>query len=396
MDATSTKIADTSIDTALQTTGDATLSFRAPLVDLKRITALLARVSERKSYPVLANILIRVDATGTTLAATDLNVTAIVRTDWRGTRGGFMVNAKSFADVIKKLPPDDCEITRKGPTGLVIKSGSLTSILMGLPDRDFPKVPDDTSLAWHTCQAAELARGFDSVAYAVCTDETRFHLNGIKYENPTGEHATFVATDGHRLALTRIALSGAPTSGAIVPSKGAREIVKLLGEGKRKGTAEMCILRNHLFVRYGAVTLAVKLIDAQFPPYEQVIPTDHRNLVTVERKTLIAAVKRADVVCTETRGVRLDFDPDGYLKLTSDHPDVGESHETLVAEGRGKITIGANTRYLIDALGEIDDAYVTLAFGKELDPIVIRGTEHATGYSVQAAPHLNVTMPMRI
>jgi len=377
------------------------MSVRAPIADLKRATALLARVADRKStMPILAHALIRVDAEGTTLAATDLNVTAIVRLPWRGTSGGFTVPAKGLADIVKRLPSEECEITRKGMLGLVVTSGSLASVLHGIPDRDFPKVPSDEGLAWHACNAEVFADSLESVAYAVCKDETRFHLNGIKYECPDGEHATFVATDGHRLALTRAALSGAPTAGVIIPSKGATEIVKVL-RGKWSGdVCDVAIKGNALFVRYGAVTLAVKLIDAQFPPYMQVIPKEYNRLATIERKPLIEALKRAALVCTETRGVKLSF-ASGKVTLPSDDPDVGEASESLTAESEwcesgATAAIGVNARYMLETLGEIDCKHVTLAFNAELDPILVRSTEHAVSYSRNDSPHLAVIMPMRI
>lgn len=161
-----------------------------------------------------------------------------------------------------------------------------------------------------------------------------------------------------------------------------------------------------LFARYGAVTLAVKLVEAVFPPYEQVIPKDYTRLATIARKPLIEALKRAAVMCSETRGVRLEV-KDSKLTLVSDDPDVGEARESLAADSRwcdegGALTIGANARYLVEALGEIDCEHVTLAFpsadkdGFYLGPILVRGTEDAVSNPVCSARHLNVTMPMRI
>lgn len=385
----------------VDTTPAPSLSFRSTTLDLKRATALLARVADRRSsMPMLANVCMRVTESAVVLSATDLNVSATVRLDLTNTArspGGWVVNAKALAELVKGLPPADVSITRHGPIGLSVTSGNVASILHGTTDRDFPKVPDSENLAWHAVPAESLADMLRGVAFSVCKDETRFHLNGTLYECPDGEHARMVSTDGHRLTRSDCTMPGAPTKGVIIPTKGANEIRKLLDEGKRKGTCEMAIKTPHMFVRYGAVTLSVKLIDAQFPPYDQVIPKDPKILATFERKPLIAALKRAAMACSETRGVKLTL-ASGKLTLTSDHPDTGTATETLMAESlhENRYDIGCNPKYLIELLGEIDCDHVTFGFGKELDPMIVRSTDHAVEHSVADAPYLGVVMPMRI
>lgn len=210
-----------------------------------------------------------------------------------------------------------------------------------------------------------------------------------------------VATDGHRLALAERAFStiSLPRPGVIVPSKGVAVLSKLLG----KGSCNIAATESHLFVQHGhatRVTVAIKTIAAQFPPYRQVIPAHGDRFVTVERKTLIAALKRAKVNSTKTRGAKLTAG-DGKLVIASDHPDTGETREVLRAtglyvEGTESFSIGVNASYLLDALAQIDDKHVTIAFGGELDPMLVRSTEHACSHPPGQGPALFVIMPMRI
>lgn len=387
------------VEKPLETPSD--LSFQSTTIDLKRATALLARVADRKSsIAILGHTAIIVRDTGVILAATDLNVYATVKLDLgKGAHkpGGFCVEAKALSDLVKALPPAEASISRAGALGLTVSVGNVSSVLHGLPFRDFPKFPDATDLAWHPTPADVFGESLESVLFSMCKDETRFHLSGVFYENPTGEHATFVSTDGHRLTKAVRTMAGPPTKGVIIPAKAAKEISKLLSEGKRKGECETAIHGPHMFVRYGAVTLAVKLIDAQFPPYEQVIPKDHPVLATIERKPLIDALKRAKLACSDVRGVKLAL-ASGKLVITSDHPDRGTATETLSADALDgkKITIGVNPAYLLDLLGEIDCKHVTFTFGDELAPMVVRSTHDAVEHSVAGAPYLGVIMPMRI
>jgi DNA polymerase-3 subunit beta len=150
-----------------------------------------------------------------------------------------------------------------------------------------------------------------------------------------------------------------------------------------------------MFVRVGNYELAVKTIDAQFPAYNQVIPKDHRKLATVDRKLLIAALKRTKPLALSTRGVALSLHGD-KLTITADHPDLGKAVETLDAETCSDAKYGVNPSYLLDAVEEIDDERVTIAFGAELDPILVRGTGQATSKAIMESSYLAVVMPMRI
>lgn len=386
------------------------LSCTVSLDALKRASVTMARVADRKSsIAILGYVAIRAFDDGLTIVATDLNVTAIAHVPhYKGApyaTGGFAVPAKQLADTLKQLTDGDVTLSvREGC--LVVSNASITSVIRGLPDRDFPKIANefDDTLAWHDGEASELARMIDATMPSICQDETRFHLNGILYENPTGNRARMVSTDGHRLTRCDVIGHGAlalPTKGAgfIIPRKGAYEIRKMIADGKRAklGSLSMAHKGPHLFVRQGDATIVTKLIDAQFPPYEQVIPKDPKILATFETKPLVAALKRAKVARTETRGVKLTL-ASGKLTLTSDNPDTGETKESLAMESLfdGEFSIGVNAAYLLDALDSIDCKNVTIGLCAELDPMVVRSTHDAVEYSLDRAPYLAAVMPMRI
>lgn len=373
------------------------LTLRAPTKTLASALALLARVADRKStMPMLANVLIRSAADGATLVATDLNSYLTLRAPaWFGDRGDHTVPAKQLADIVKSAPGAEVSLTRSGPSGLRIESGGVDTTLIGMPGRDFPKVPDASEATFTPIDGKEFAALLDRVLFSVCLDETRFHLNGVKLESyELGVRA--LTTDGHRLTLAQVPGIGGSAigSGLILPAKAAKEIVRLI-KSEKGGAVSVAYRAPFLFVRVGGWEFAAKTIDAQFPPYWKVIPKDHRKLVTVDRKQLIAALKRAKAMTCDTRGVRLDAS-DGVLKLTSDHPDQGTVSESLAADTVSNVTIGVNPKYLIEALNECDGERVTLALGGELDPVLVRAMDHAVSCTVEESPYLAVIMPMRI
>lgn len=373
------------------------LAFTAQKASLKKLFTAMGRVADRKSsMPILATVLMRADKDGVTLAATDLNLTLTYRAPFivNGI-GGMLCKAKALTDLLGKMPDGDVTIAAT-ERGVQLLSGSTCLTLEGATDREFPKVPDaDTGIAYTTIDAGMFAALLKSAEFSVCRDETRFHLNGV-YLEANGLTLRAVSTDGHRLTRATAPIKDlhwvGHATGIIVPHKAVKEIAKLL----TKGECQVATKGVFLFVKQGAWTLAAKCIDAQFPPYEQVIPKDHRRLVTVARQPLIDALERAWAMCCETRGVKLSAN-DGQLRIQSDNPDMGETSEWLPAEHvGGTVAMGFNPGYLIEILSRFDGERVTLAVGDELDPAIVRDTDDVVTNSLDESPYLGVVMPMRI
>ena len=151
---------------------------------------------------------------------------------------------------------------------------------------------------------------------------------------------------------------------------------------------KISIKTPHLFLVQEDIAIAVKLIDAQFPPYEQVIPKDHKKVITVDRVKFIDGLRRAQLMSSETRGVKVAATKDG-ITITSDNPDLGEVREELEAEYKGDaIAIGFNPKYVVELLGQMQSDQITISLGGELDPGLI--------HPLAGDQYLGVVMPMRI
>jgi DNA polymerase-3 subunit beta len=226
----------------------------------------------------------------------------------------------------------------------------------------------------------------DRTMFSICNDETRFHLNGVFFESD-GSKCRMVSTDGHRLSKVERTIPNGPklSAGVIIPKKGLLEIKKVLEQGPN---AKLAVKTPHVFLVQDDIAIAVKLIDAQFPPYDQVIPRDHKKIITVDRLRLIDALRRAQLMSSETRGVKVAATKDG-VTVTSDNPDLGEVREELEAEyNSDPIAIGFNPKYVVELLTQMTSDQVTVALGGELDPGLIR--------PLTGDDYLGVVMPMRI
>lgn len=365
------------------------MEFRIHKSEFVRGLRLAQSIADRKStMPMLANVLLRVQGKNRLLcAATDLNVsiTAELKIS-AGEEGGLTVNAKALHDIVVNLPGDEVTIRKVENNWAEIKAGKVSYRIVGMPDRDFPKVPDHKEATFTELEGATIREMIDRTLFSVCNDETRFHLNGVLFES-NGSTARMVSTDGHRLSKVDRKLAKGPqlSAGVIIPKKGVLEIKKILDGAV---TCKLAIKTPFVYVQVDDLVLAIKLIDAQFPPYEQVIPKGHKHTVVIDRGQLLDAVKRAQLMSSETRGVKLTF-ADGTLAIASDNPDVGEVREELDADYNGEqLVIGFNPKYLLEILSAVQSDQIAMELGGQLDPGLVR--------PLAGDDFTGVIMPMRI
>jgi DNA polymerase-3 subunit beta len=352
-------------------------------------------ISDRKStMPILANVLLRTDGKDKLLvAATDLNVTVTAELACKVVaEGGLTVGAKHLHDIIKSLPTEDVSVKRTENQYAEIRSGKVDYKVVGMADRDFPKLPNHREVKFAKVDAPTLRDLIAKTFFSISTDETRYHLNGVLFECD-GKVARMVSTDGHRLSKVERPLEGGPTleTGIIIPRKGLMELRRALETAD--GAIELGIHNGHIFVRVGTTALSVKLIDAQFPPYDQVIPKENDKVAVAPRLGLLEALKRISIMSSDkTWGIKLAL-AKGELKVTSDNPDLGEAHETIDVSYEGApLTIGFNAKYFIELLGEMEGDEVKLELNGELDPGLVRPADAGK----HGGSYVGVVMPMRI
>jgi DNA polymerase-3 subunit beta len=241
-------------------------------------------------------------------------------------------------------------------------------------------------------QAAVLSQMIEGTVYAASLDETRYNLNGAFFEVvPESSRIRMVATDGHRLALVERTvghdLSGL-ASGVIVPRKGLAELKRLVDE-EDADEVEIGFEGNSGLVRKGDVTLVMRLIEGEFPNYQQVIPKQSEHHLTVSVEPVVRALRRVALLSAEhSRAVKLELG-EGKLQLSAKTPDLGEAQEELDVDYAGPaIAIGFNARYLLDCLGALGGKELQLGLRDGSSPVEVRPTDDPDSVAV--------VMPMRL
>ncbi len=367
--------------------------------DLLRLFGRAQGVADKKStMPILSNVLIQAETGGILRAsATDLFMAVTASATGEVNRPGTLaVPAKDLLERVKAMPEGPVQISSaEGATAQLKAVGARREFrLRGMPGEDFPALPKpDPNATANTISCPLLAELIAKTHFSISSDETRPHLNSALLEWD-GEVVRMVTTDGHRLSKHEVAAEGGQKASfsLLIPLKGIAELRRLCDEAKAdKDASPLKLMRggpNVFFVRDDTM-LAIKLVDAQFPPYQQVIPQKTGSRVRVGRAQLIDVLRAMSVAASERTGsVRLTLGA-GTMRVTSENPDSGDAFDELPIEYAGtEITIGFNVRYVLDVLTALDDEDVQLGVTGELDPVVIEpGSEKK---------FLAIVMPMRI
>lgn len=354
---------------------------------LKGLQMVQNIVEPRQTLPILANVLLETDGDTVRLTATDLEVGARVSVPARVTgKGAITVSARKLAEIVKELPAADLALRVHDNASVALKCGTASYKLVGMAPDDFPPVVPSEKATWLKVEGKTLREMLGQTSFAVSHDETRYALNGVLFAL-AGKDARLVATDGHRLAMSRRMLGnvGTATTG-IVPRKAITEIMRVLGAGE---DVEIALTENQFVLQMPNFIMTARLIEGQFPNYEAVIPKAHPGKLVISRTALTSALRRVAVMAEErNKPVKFILTP-AALRLSASSQDLGEAEETLDVDYTGaEVTIGFNSRYLLDAISPIEKDQVIVEFKDGLSPGVIRSVEDE-GYCC-------VIMPMRI
>lgn len=222
-------------------------------------------------------------------------------------------------------------------------------------------------------------------AFSVSKDESRYVLTGILFSMHEG-WLRLVSTDGRRMAMVDREAKSAPAgdSHRIVPEKTVAELLRLLGDGP---TVQVSLKESQCAFDLGNTVVISRLIEGKFPNYEQVIPSESPNKVTVSREELLLATRRIGLWSTlDSPAIRFDLKPD-ELTISKQTPEVGEAHEQLKVKYSGpEFSIGFNPAYLVDALKVLEDGNIEFELPGPDRPGVIRTKDH----------YLYVVLPMQL
>lgn len=387
-------------------------------IDREKILPTLSLVSgvvERKqTLPILGHLCFDMHKGKLMIVGTDVDIEVSDPIDGLdGDEGAFTVSMQKIYDLVRLLPEKAVIAFQydsdKGQ--VVVTSGRSRYTLKTLNPGEFPRI---TAADWQErfqIGQVTLRNLLQKTAFAMAVHDVRYYLNGVLFRL-SSDKLYAIATDGHRLAQSYedVSLELSEDREIIVPRKAIAEIKRFLGidddagrgdggesaDGSADGGddhAEVTVEINptHLKLSKPGTVLITTLIDGKFPEFKQVLETEMKVEVDINRLEFIDVLTRAAVLTTDDsgfRGVKLHLE-DNVLRVTASNREHEEAVEEMAVVYDGEaVESGYNVSYLQDVARASDSEQLELH---------LQGND---GLSIVREPGdertIWLTMPMRI
>jgi len=351
-------------------------------------TAQRAVASRTGAMPVLSGLRVTLSPGSLELVGTDLELTIRVRipADTEG-EGSAVVPARLFSEIVRQLDGDTVSVELADDDAR-IEAGRFATTLRTLSAAEFPRLPD-VSEGGVRVEAAAFAEALRQVVPGASRDDARPILTGVLLTASAGG-LRLVATDSYRLALRDLQGVSMLEEGqkVLVAAKGLGEVQRLLSS--ETGEIDVVLGEREVVFRVGSTEVTTRLIEGDFPNYQQLIPSGYPNRLTLARDALQAAVNRVRLVgqSKDTAPIRLGMNAEG-LELSAIAQDVGEAHESVEAKYEGTdLTVAFNSQFLLDGIDAAASDEVVIESIDPLKPAVMKATD--------SADFLYLLMPVRI
>jgi DNA polymerase-3 subunit beta len=349
-------------------------------------------VSARSTLPVLNNVLLRTEDGGLKLTATNLEIGITYWVPGKVEEGGSVtVPARLLTDIVAGLPANErVDLELQAQETLNIKAGRFETHVKGIDAEEFPALPTAGDKPTTRVAQSVLREALDEVTFAAAVDEARPILTGVlaRFE---GTQLTLAAADNYRIAVKTIAiLDAVEETSIVVPARSLHELSRVLSETDDPIDLVLSPSRNQILFHLEGVDLVSRLIDGQFPNYQQVLPKSHTTTATVDRDQLLKAVKLASLIASSSSNiVKLQVGKDAETGLTvSAAADVGDNRSEVEAQVEGDgTTIAFNAKYLVEVLSNVPAEQFVIELNGPLSPGVFR--------PVGDGQYVHVVMPVK-
>lgn len=357
---------------------------------LKPLQAVSGVVEKKQTLPILSNVMLTIKNNRLLLVGTDLEIELIgfVPLQQMLADGTTTVSARKLFDICRTLPDgSDIRLTLEKST-LTIRAGGSSFRLNTLSAQDFPKLEDSQSSIQFTVEQKQLKDLLNKTYFAMGQQDVRHYLNGSFLDIGNGT-IKCVAADGHRLALASMQSDtiGGAAAKIILPRKSVLELIRLLnGEGSDE--AAINIGDGRFQVVTPDYIFTTKLINAQYPDYNRLVPAG-KAVAVAERDAIKQALTRTAILSNEKfKGVRFLLEP-AQLKITANNTDQEHAEEALPLTYHGdQMEIGFNVAYLLDVVSAIATKSINFSFTDPNNGVLIK--------SDNDDDCLYVVMPMRL
>jgi DNA polymerase III subunit beta len=324
---------------------------------------------------------------------TDLKIKSFFKSDIENS-GEICVELVKLNEIVKKLDTSIEILFEVTNLTLLIKSGKSKFSVKGVVIANIPEVEEEHRNSF-SIMSKKILSLIDKTKFAIFPDETRFNLNGILFEFKNEKNTSFlttVSTDGHRLAFSKLEVENNENftfPRIIIPKKATMELRKIL-DLTVDCDVEVKLLNKKIILSSSAFEFTSKLIDAEFPQYENVIPRENTKTATIQRKDLINLIERVSAIhaASSENGLNLIFSKN-LLTIAGQNKNTGEANDEIVIETNfdESLSVNYNYVYLLEILSHISSDKVVINLKNEQTPALIE--------DCNIESYFYILMPMR-
>ncbi|HBI00451.1 MAG TPA: DNA polymerase III subunit beta [Flavobacterium sp.] len=322
--------------------------------NLRNSLAVVSRVvGSSSTLPILNNIMLETDNGLLKVSGTNLEtgISTYVRCSVEK-EGGVCIGVKTITDLINSLPSGNITLESKENETLITTEHTKLSI-KHLPTEDFPLIPKIDESSKIKISSTELKSALDQVVFSASNSETQLEISGILFWFGE-ENVLITATDRYRLAEKSIPYQGKIDYKIIIPHRSAQEISRLITNLNED--VEISVTGTQLSLALENTYLVTRLIDGQYPDYQQIIPDQSNVNIIIDRQELLSALKTTSVFSRGTGSINLDYNAEtNIIKLFSEAHDLGQGAVEILCKisgSSGQLVI--NYRYLLDFLNNLN------------------------------------------
>lgn len=339
------------------------MRFNCTKNNLANALSLVGAVAAKNiNLPILNNVLIKATEQKVELVATNLELAVVSTVRAKVEQPGeFTVPAKTLADFVNLLPEETITF-ELSDNELSVACGKSTTKIKGMPTDDYPVIPNAGEGDGYLLKATSLKKGLSQVFASASRNDIRPELSGIlfSYNSEKEKQLTMAATDSYRLAEKKISVEqGEKSFRVILPLRTAGEInhvLSLSGEEQKEDGVRIILSDNQIVINYNNAQIISRLVDGEYPDYEQIIPTNFKTEVTFSVAGLTKEIKAASLFSSQAvSGVNFEFDAvGGVIKISSTSTQTGTYSSEVPAEIKGESNqTFLNHRYFLEGLNNL-------------------------------------------
>jgi len=339
----------------------------------KKISFLNNAVSLRGQLPILSNFLLEAKNGKLIISATDLeigissNIAVNIETEGKTT-----IPAKNFSDLLTNLGSQKITLSLEGET-LVLKGEKINASFQTMPEEEFPKLYEEKGEELTSLKKTEIEEDIIRVIFAAAQDSGRPALSGLLLDEE-GNSITLVATDGVRLSLQKNVFKTKKgfKKPIVVPARIIKELL-LIKEDEDLVRVFISQENNQILFTQGETTLVGRLIGAEYPDYQKIIPQRLDTKIDLNRNELLNAIKICSVFARETANIVKFTIKKEKMIISANSPAVGEDNVEIEAKTTGEENeIAFNAKYLLDILAAINKEELVFEMTGPLNPGVFK------------------------